>query len=170
MGRFQVEAILDDDRVVLLDERAKFSFALLEEFTVPDLALNATIAPSIDNSTYTCDELLTGNDTCIVITYFLDDYPWEIFSHIMSARGLVYWEVYDIREPGLFVDSVRLEPGDYVLRLIDDADDGICCKYGNGYIEVFAVETDGNVTLLAEANGIFGHEKEVFFTVPSWDD
>lgn len=174
MGGYQVEAILDEGSLVLLNDTANFSFSILEEFTVPVPDSNATYAPSDNNSTDfglsdTCDEL-GGNETCVILSFVLDNYPWETSADVTSLETLeIVWKVDNFEEPGLFTDTIVLEPGDYILRVMDSLGDGTCCNYGNGYFEVLAIRPDGNETLLLEEDGIFTLVKETPFTVPRWD-
>jgi len=58
----------------------------------------------------------------------------------------------------------KVSPGSFYLGVFDRAGDGLCCSYGNGYIQVSNPLT-GHILLRGDGN--FGGKKEFYFDVNS---
>ena len=58
--------------------------------------------------------------------------------------------------------STKVGSGKYTFRIDDGYGDGICCKQGNGKIEIYA-----NNQMVASHNGQYSTSAQFGFTVPS---
>lgn len=59
---------------------------------------------------------------------------------------------------------LNLAPGDYVLTIEDNAveEDGMCCQYGNGFVQVTNLLTG---EILVDFDGVFGSYVDLAFSL-----
>jgi hypothetical protein len=91
-----------------------------------------------------------------------------------TKEELYFSDYGEVDTPGLTsVSFFDMKPGKYVFLMLDDAWDGICCKYGNGYVnvyEVYPLETGRGEELRWSNDGTFLNAVGSFFTVTEDDD
>lgn len=110
-----------------------------------------------------------GSEVSVKISLNLDDYPLEVGFKITDSawETIVDHPTGTLTEPGMFTETVDLFPGEYRMRLTDAYRDGFCCVYGGGGYEISATVEDDNILLLAEGDGSFGAEEDIYFSVPT---
>ena len=114
------------------------------------------------NKTFT----VANPGTVIELNITLDDYgsetSWELSTDAGApvASGGPY---ADNAEGTVETELLCLADGCYVLNMLDDYSDGICCLYGDGDYEV----VDQNGAVLVNGNGEFGANVETPFCVSS---
>lgn len=76
-----------------------------------------------------------GNNgsSSVNLSLTLDDYPGETTWQITTLSGSTVASGGPYTGPGTTVNqNIPLAEGSYLFTITDDADDGICCSYGNG--------------------------------------
>lgn len=91
-----------------------------------------------------------------------------------DTKEELYWSDYgEVDTPGLKSKSfLELKPGKYVFLMLDEAWDGICCQYGNGYVNVYEVyppETGRGEELRWSTDGAFLNAAGAEFAVTEED-
>jgi hypothetical protein len=104
----------------------------------------------------------------VIYDSFPSETSWSLQSlttgAVVAASGFG-----EVTELGFFLsESIGLVPGDeYQLVILDSADDGMCCAYGEGSIALYATVDDTDV-LITSSNGAFGTSQTNVFTVPDF--
>jgi hypothetical protein len=101
------------------------------------------------------------------LSFVFDDYPSETSWTITSASdGMVVASrlVGSFLRPGPSIEYIDLDLDDYVFLIEDSAGDGMCCQYGEGSFDMYALVGDGE-ELLATSDGQFGSSQRLTFTI-----
>ncbi len=110
------------------------------------------------------DEAGGGSDcTEIQVSLTLDEYGSETSWEIVSDEGYVISSggpYGDNQEGSIKNKTVCLTDGCYTLYLDDAYGDGICCDYGDGYLEVLY-----QGEFITGSDGYFGYTDEMDFCV-----
>lgn len=87
----------------------------------------------------------TDCDYTIAIEYQPDLFSSEVSYSLTDVNGKTEYMMRDAfsdKDISLVRDTICIPEGCYTLDIIDTYGDGICCGYGNGYINIYA---DGNL-------------------------
>lgn len=130
-------------------------------FDCGDLPRPPTGAP-----TSTLSPTLTQTEVLLKIT--LDGYPEEFGWKIRRAdNDDIVHERFpgEYTEQGGYRERITVDDGGtFYLDLTDDRNDGICCVYGNGKVELFLGGESDPDMLLAYSNGEYGTSASIEFT------
>jgi hypothetical protein len=107
--------------------------------------------------------------TDVLLRIKMDNYPQELGWRIKTLSGGVLKQ----RNPGsyniplqIITETVELtSDGTYIIELVDQSSDGICCDYGNGDVSVFLGSSAASDKYLAYSDGKFTNNEELTFTV-----
>ena len=108
--------------------------------------------------------LFTG-PVSLTLKIQFDDFPGEVaisIVHYDKSQEVFFRNFGDLSflEDSTYTETLNNIPaGVYQLILFDEASDGICCKYGNGYVEVSA----GGKEIWSH-NGIYGRRHDIFLS------
>jgi len=86
---------------------------------------------------------------------------------LQAKQNLYLYRFNSITQPGTRLEGeIDLIPGKkYLLGIRDSEDDGICCQYGNGYVQITKTDNaTGQTQTLAYHNGRFGKRVNRKFT------
>lgn len=157
-GYFKITA---DDGTVLVSDNGQFSSSITKTFDIATSTTGGTTG--------------SGGGTSTTVQYYVtvqyDNWPgelsWFIKDVATNAKIINYLAGDVATQMALITKQIALTPGKaYALSLHDSYGDGICCSYGYGYAEVFAMIGSDKV-LLATSDGQFGSRQTKRFTVPS---
>lgn len=119
-------------------------------------------------STFTTEEHSCTDDGCaftsVGLELALDDYAsetsWELYDgdQNLIAEGGAY---QDGQAGAVIQETFCLEDGCYEFVLYDEFGDGICCDYGDGFLELLNEEGD----VVASSDGYFGEYTMVEFCI-----
>lgn len=119
----------------------------------------------------------TSDDTIVTtpmeVTPIVMDQPVDVYIEIQYDRRYFEneWGIFDSnseavvgvargRGRSLVSGTVQMPPGDYTFIIVDDGGDGICCRYGFGYVLVQVNGVD-----VVFSTGFFGNGFQQSFTV-----
>ena len=109
----------------------------------------------------------TGGSSCngqeVTVKVVLDNYGSETSWELVNANGntVATGGPYNDNQAGAVKNkTVCLPNACYTLFLDDEFGDGICCDYGDGYLQVIS-----NGSVIAESDGFFGYYDEIDFCV-----
>lgn len=136
----------------------------LPTITVPNGAVTLTVVASqpngqLDenaaNNTRTSDIQVASPASLVTLSITLDDYGSETTWRVTTTGGTVVRSggpYADGADQTLETEALCLAEGCYVLTFFDDANDGLCCNYGNGNFQVIGPTGD----ILVNNSGTFG--------------
>jgi len=123
------------------------------------------------------DRSLQASSVQIQLQVLYDDYPEETSFTVRnkSSGAAVYQGPQSAPANGeLQMIDLQVAPGDYVVEIADSYGDGMCCSYGNGYFDIYQLNTSGNYPQyeylpIRVFNGVFESSATVEFTTEPWD-
>jgi hypothetical protein len=124
----------------------------------PDRDLLSTFAPTkVEGS-------LSGPAGKVTVILKHDKYPMETgWKLTKGSRTIGQQRANSVTTQNKRVKrSFNLGAGRYRFRISDTSRDGICCRWGRGYWEIY-VDDSGTDTLLYASDGVFGSEDQIFF-------
>lgn len=143
-------------------ELAQFDGPITDFIVTPDLSRFSISATGV------CPN---PNESVWKMAFTTDNYPWEDLWQMVNGKGEVI-----AAGPPLGKNYARLteyngrmciKSGRYTMKLSDKSGDGICCKYGNGKMEV---SVDGKQVASTTDGEAFGEKEWSFVVTPSQDN
>jgi hypothetical protein len=124
----------------------------------PDRDLLSTFVPT------KVDGLFSGPAGKVTVILKHDKYPMETaWKLTKGSRTIGQQRANSVTTQNKRVKrSFNLGAGRYRFRVSDTSRDGICCRWGRGYWEIY-VDHSGTDKLLYASDGVFGSEDQIFF-------
>lgn len=96
-----------------------------------------------------------------------DSYPYEtIWTFVQNGNQIASYQGGAFDQSQVRTTVTQLEPGQARFRIRDTGNDGICCTYGSGNYEIWAVNPQGDDILLASGNGDYGNGETKQLEIP----